>query len=341
MDLETAKKLQESAFSSLISDGVPFSGDNQKTSQTIGNGVGVVVDEHSECKLNIHISHLWDKWHIRNKLKNIKDLNVDQDIIFRLTSQGRPLYAQYRGLRIAHQKTWEKKKSKYGTLGGIVKNIHDDNLSILSCHHVLANVNQPKIDDLIVYLKENTQSYKPKNIRLFNIFNNCISQNNYEPIQIGCLSQYNDIKYPPHRNYMDAAIAETVSLDTINPNPNINLPKFLPKFQGVRDSHFINTQLTKKEVSKLGAKTGMTKGIVLDVLGSHKINYDGKTAIFDNVISIGTADKGKSFAKPGDSGSIIYDNHNYAVGLLFAGSENTTYAIPIETVLHHFKVALA
>ena len=48
-----------------------------------------------------------------------------------------------------------------------------------------------------------------------------------------------------------------------------------------------------------------------------------------------------SFSRPGDSGSAIVDPQGNVVGLLFAGSDTVTFAIPIRRVLQRLRVAIA
>lgn len=349
MNLETAKEFQKKAFNCLQTP-YPFSNRNiQDIYKSIGNGVGVTTDKYGKnYKLNIHISYPWDKPFILNKLTNIKDLDLKNDIIFRLTGKAKLLYSKYRGLKVAHYKTWENNTETYGTLGGIVKNRRNGDLLILSCNHVLANINKGEIGDKIIYLNENTELPKQKDIKFLNFFNNNKIRKIYNPMEIGNLVKYKEIKYPPYTNDIDAAIATIRDIDNIKVDENINSGLFVD-FKGFYNNEFIISNLTNKKVFKIGATTGKTVGRIVDVCGSHWFPYETKKqfcfhkqreASFNNVISIETEQSEKPFAQPGDSGSIIYDENNYAVGLLFAGSASTTYAVPISTVLEFFDIEL-
>jgi S1-C subfamily serine protease len=44
------------------------------------------------------------------------------------------------------------------------------------------------------------------------------------------------------------------------------------------------------------------------------------------------------FSRPGDSGSAIVDMQGRLIGLLFAGSDEVTFAIPIRRILRRFKL---
>ena len=89
-----------------------------------------------------------------------------------------------------------------------------------------------------------------------------------------------------------------------------------------------------------GRTTGVTEGIVrvlkFDVVG---VEYDNGMVRVDDVLVIkGTSG---SFSKVGDSGSAIVDPQGRVVGLLFGGSDDVTYAIPIRRVLNRFEAEIA
>jgi len=71
-------------------------------------------------------------------------------------------------------------------------------------------------------------------------------------------------------------------------------------------------------VRKSGRTTGVTENKVLDVDASIKVDYDVFTCWFDDCIVT------YAMAKGGDSGSVLVDEWNRAVGLLFAGSDTLT-----------------
>jgi len=68
-------------------------------------------------------------------------------------------------------------------------------------------------------------------------------------------------------------------------------------------------------------------GRVRDVSATVKIPYEGGIAVFVNQILVSAMSGG------GDSGSLVTDQHNRAVGLLFAGSQAVTIVNPILAVL--------
>lgn len=96
-------------------------------------------------------------------------------------------------------------------------------------------------------------------------------------------------------------------------------------------------------VRKSGRTTGFTTGsvsavgVTISVAYSKRCGQAGGTArTFTNQIGIGPS----TFSAGGDSGSVIFDSSNHAVGLLFAGSSSTTFANPIGSVLGSFGVSM-
>lgn len=80
-------------------------------------------------------------------------------------------------------------------------------------------------------------------------------------------------------------------------------------------------------VTKTGATTGRTRGRIVSVDYSTKVQYDNQNATFVDQVFIVPSQKGTAFSMPGDSGSIIYaESDGAVVGLLFAGNQLTTTA---------------
>jgi len=89
-------------------------------------------------------------------------------------------------------------------------------------------------------------------------------------------------------------------------------------------------------VRKSGRSTGLTTGSVIVVDATVSVDYEaGQSAHFDNQILT------SPMSKPGDSGSLLVAaNTQQAVGLLFAGSDQTTIYNPIQAVLDSLEVTL-
>ncbi len=90
-------------------------------------------------------------------------------------------------------------------------------------------------------------------------------------------------------------------------------------------------------VRKSGRTTGVTQGRVTILRAYIQVNYGSLGMLtFDDQIIIEPG----AFSRGGDSGSLIVDDSNRAIGLLFAGSELYTLASPIEYVYDRLRVAV-
>jgi hypothetical protein len=92
-------------------------------------------------------------------------------------------------------------------------------------------------------------------------------------------------------------------------------------------------------VQKYGRTTGLTKGQITGVHATIDVSYRTGTARFEDQIVV----SGSGFSAPGDSGSLIVTKgvllaDRRPVGLLFAGTSNTTVANRIDLVLDRFGV---
>lgn len=105
-----------------------------------------------------------------------------------------------------------------------------------------------------------------------------------------------------------------------------------------RRQHFLDMS-----VKKMGRTTRLTQGEVDDIDADIWVRYEVRSpggyttgrAKFEHQIAIRGTSPGRPFSRKGDSGSLILDQHNFATGLLFAGSEeeDLTYANPIASVI--------
>ena len=88
-------------------------------------------------------------------------------------------------------------------------------------------------------------------------------------------------------------------------------------------------------VKKSGRTTGFTTGEILQVDVTVNVQYGaGQTALFSDQLLAGAMSQG------GDSGSAVLDNDNRLVGLLFAGSDQTTIINRIENVFSELGISL-
>jgi hypothetical protein len=148
----------------------------------------------------------------------------------------------------------------------------------------------------------------------------------YNKNVIGTLLAYASISFSDD-NTMDAALAECSpdDLGKGTPTDGYGIPKIKPVKARVR-----------MDVMKYGRTTGQTTGMVQAINATVNVGYASGTARFVGQIVI----TGRGFSAAGDSGSLIVSDSREPVGLLFAGSELTTIANPIQTVLAKFDARI-
>jgi hypothetical protein len=89
------------------------------------------------------------------------------------------------------------------------------------------------------------------------------------------------------------------------------------------------------DVKKSGRTTGLTTGAIQQVDVSVRVNFGvNRVALFTDQVMAGSMSQG------GDSGSVVLDQQNNIVGLLFAGSPTTTIINRIQNVFSSLDVSL-
>ncbi len=195
-----------------------------------------------------------------------------------------------------------------GTVGAVVFNRGDSNITkyyILSNNHILANSNSANIGDPILQPGAVDGGSAPDD-------------------QVATLSRFVPIDLTPeipleeHNNVVDAAIAEG-SLQELD--------------REVYWSGYVKGWVEKdnievgETVKKTGRTSGYTTGEILSVDATIDVNFgDNQVARFHDQILTSHMSEG------GDSGSLVTDMDNRAVGLLFAGSPEVTILNQIENV---------
>ncbi len=150
---------------------------------------------------------------------------------------------------------------------------------------------------------------------------------------IGTLKEFKPIVFSTSaNNVIDAAIAlsSTALLGNSTPSNGYGTPKSTT-----------TTASVNMRVMKYGRTTQQTKGRVTAINATVNVNYGSPgVARFVNQIVIG----GGGFSSGGDSGSLIVVEKGgdklKPVGLLYAGSSNSTIANPIDAVLDEFGVTI-
>lgn len=133
-------------------------------------------------------------------------------------------------------------------------------------------------------------------------------------------------------NRIDAAIAATTTAQLGNSTP--------PEGYGVPRTKTVAPALGMA-VQKYGRTTGRTTARITGLNATVNVGFRDGTARFSGQIVISRS----GFSGPGDSGSLIVTAGSTGggrrpVGLLFAGSETSTLANPIGTVLDRFGVTI-
>jgi len=147
--------------------------------------------------------------------------------------------------------------------------------------------------------------------------------------RVARLADFVPLKFGNARNWMDAAAAR---FDTgVSVNPTI---------LGIGPLTGAGDPSLNLLVRKAGRTTGLTEGIVRVVrFDVFDVQYDQGMVRVDDVMVI--ENTAGPFSRPGDSGSAIVDTQGRVIGLLFAGSDLVTFAIPIRRILRRFKLRVA
>ena len=118
-------------------------------------------------------------------------------------------------------------------------------------------------------------------------------------------------------NTVDAALSRAVDdNDLLDEILGVGVPT------GFADAHISDS------IKKSGRTTEVTHGTVLDTEGAAKVDYGSRgVAMFEDQIIT------TKIAEGGDSGSLVLNDRNEIVGLLFAGSDSLTIVNKISNVI--------
>ena len=234
------------------------------------------------------------------------------------------------GVSIGHEKITA------GTLGCLVEK--GGKKYILSNNHVLANMNEGAIGDAILQpgtYDGGTFPYDRIATLAEFVKINFIGGNGGCPVSKAIAKLLNFItksiksgsRFATSRaefpeNWVDAAIAEPLNASWVS-DEILEIGKLLG----------IGEATLGLGVKKSGRTSGLTRGTI-DVMNvAVQVQYgDSKIAYFVDQLQAGPMSEG------GDSGSVVVDNENRLIGLLFAGSDATTIFSPIGEVFSALKL---
>lgn len=229
-----------------------------------------------------------------------------------------------------------------GTFGCVVRDRSSGDRLILSNNHVLANSNDASPGDPILQpgAADGGQD-GPDTIARLERF--CPIQFNTEPPSCGTAQAVADFL-----NALAGVIGSGHRLEAIRANPqasnNVDAAVARPLDQRdildeILEIGVVSGMLPASlgmQVRKSGRTTGLTSGDITVLDATISVSYGtGRTATFENQIVTAPISEG------GDSGSLVVAAGELkAVGLLFAGSQQSTIVNPIQEVLDCLDVSL-
>jgi len=241
------------------------------------------------------------------------------------------------GMSIGHYKITA------GTFGAVVRDITTKEFFILSNNHVLANITdgtdeRSKIGDPILQpgrydggTDKDVIAHLERFIPLHRSFGfpSCQIANKFARflnMVTGFVKpeyQFTVLRKTGKINCVDAALARPINDDVIAQD-----------IFEVGPIKGIKTAEPGMVIKKSGRTTGITQSKIKVMDATLKISLGGtEIGVFEDQVVAGP------MSEPGDSGSLILTEDDYAVGLLFAGSDKATVMNRIETVFNQLNVS--
>lgn len=271
--------------------------------------------------------------------KNVEGVNVDVIEVGYLralqarTDRWRPAPG---GVSLGHYKITA------GTFGAIVRDKNTGERLILSNNHVIANSNDAEPGDQILQPGP-IDGGSPNNDTIAHLERFCPIEFTSEPGTCDIAATYANLgnaiaglvgskhrvstlqSNPQAVNLVDAAVAKP-----INDNDVLEEIIEIGNVQGTEQGSL------RMSIRKSGRTTGFTTGQITLINATVNVNYGGnRIAQFENQLVCGPISQG------GDSGSLIVAGDSQkAVGLLFAGSDQSTIFNPIQDVLECLDVEI-
>lgn len=225
-----------------------------------------------------------------------------------------------------------------GTLGCLVKK--DGQTLILSNNHVLANSNEAQVGDPILqpgpydggrYPEDhiaNLEQFVP--VSIIGVPSDCPAARAITNLLNGITRilrsdvRFQALSEQVPENLVDAAIASPINTQDVS-----------KEILEIGTIHGTTQGELGMAVKKSGRTTGLTTGEILQVDVSANVQYgQNRIARFTDQLMAGPMSQG------GDSGSAVLDTNNRLVGLLFAGSDNSTVINRMENVFSALGVTI-
>lgn len=231
-----------------------------------------------------------------------------------------------------------------GTFGALVRDRRDGQPLILSNNHVLANLSNGRdgraspgdpvyqpgrydggtAQDVIAYLERFVPIYPASETPSCPVAQGVQRAANLALAKLAPAYRLELYRAANERNEVDAAVARPVSPDDV-----------LGDILEVGSIKGQARPIVGMAVKKSGRTTGLTQGKIRVVEASLRISIGdiGEAVFFGQAVT-------SPLAEPGDSGSLVLDEGNRAVGLLSAGSDQASIFAPIERVMSLLDVTL-
>ena len=229
-----------------------------------------------------------------------------------------------------------------GTLGGVVRDRNSGERLILSNNHVIANSNDAAPGDPILQPGPIDGGDSPGDTIAY--------LERFCPIDFGSEPGACDLAgtYASLGNAIAGLLGSKHRVDTFQSNPQatnlvdaavarpINDDDVLDEIIEIGTIQAMKEPSLGMSVRKSGRTTSFTTGQISLINATVNVSYgSGRTARFENQLVSGPMSQG------GDSGSLLVSGDSqHAVGLLFAGSEQSTIFSPIQAVLDCLEVSI-
>lgn len=280
--------------------------------------VAVGIAHHKgEHKIAIRVQHAHpevDK--LIEHFKGAAKGEVDVKIVGQIRAQAEPVQRKrHRPLRIGDSVGLVGMDMGAGTIACFVSSADpkDEKTYILSNNHVLAKENDGRKGSPVIQPGPADGGKEPNDA-------------------VATLTRF--VELAKDGNRVDAAIAAVKDGININRNSLAGLGKLA----GARDARIEKAE----KVFKIGRTTGLTEGRVsaFEIDGLQVMYpYPLLTLTFDDQMEIGARNASAPFSRGGDSGALVVDSRNRAIGLLFAGNDTSvTYINHIHSIVDSLKI---